>query len=43
MKKFFIFVFFVMIVLNLAACGKMAKPMPYPESGYPHTYPYDNN
>ncbi len=41
MKKIFMFLFFSVAFLTLVSCGKAAKPIPYPDSGYPHTYPYD--
>ena len=41
MKKIFIALFLVGVVTMLGACGKAANPVPYPESGYPHTYPYN--
>jgi len=37
MKKFFLLAVLAMTVLS--ACGKYALPEPYPDSGYPHTYP----
>ena len=40
MKKIFILGSLVLI-LALSACGKVAKPVPYQGSGYPHSYPYD--
>ncbi len=40
MKKIFIF-FLIAATLSVSACGKSARPQPYPDSGYPHTYPYD--
>ncbi len=40
MKKIFIF-FLAATVLSLTACGKSARPQPYPDSDYPHAYPYD--
>lgn len=29
----------LIVCLGLSACGKMSMPEPYPDSGYPHTYP----
>lgn len=41
MKKIFILFLLGATVLSIAACGKAAKPQPYPDSGYPHSYPYN--
>ena len=40
MKKIFILVCLFLSLL-VSACGKSARPSPYPDSGYPHTYPYE--
>ncbi len=41
MKKIFMFILLVIAVLEIASCGKAANPVPYQNSGYPHTYPYN--
>ncbi len=40
MKKIFM-LFLLFAVASVASCGKAALPVPYAESGYPHTYPYN--
>ena len=40
MKKIFIFFLAAFFVFSLSACGKSALPTPYPDSGYPHSYPH---
>lgn len=40
MKKIFIFLCLLTVILA-SGCGKSAKPTPYKDSGYPHTYPYN--
>jgi hypothetical protein len=40
MKKIFI-ILLLIFATTLAACGKSAKPIPYPNSGYPRSYPYN--
>ncbi|MDD7313343.1 MAG: hypothetical protein PUH03_03200 [bacterium] len=39
MKKIFIFLLLIFTISVLSACGKSARPVPYPDSGYPRTYP----
>ncbi len=41
MKKIFMFLFLLVNLFMVSACGKAAKTIPYPDSGYPRTYPYD--
>lgn len=41
MKKIFMLLSAAIFIFALSACGKSAKPVPYPDSGYPHTYPYN--
>ncbi len=38
MKKIFLLAMLA-VVMSLSACGKYALPEPYPDSGYPHSYP----
>ncbi len=38
MKKIFLFAV-CFSLLALGGCGKYAVPEPYPDSGYPHSYP----
>ena len=33
--------FLLFSVFSLISCGKAALPVPYENSGYPHTYPYN--
>lgn len=40
MKKIFM-LFLLFAVISVASCGKAAQPVPYKNSGYPHTYPYN--
>lgn len=40
MKKIFM-LFLLFAVASVASCGKAALPIPYENSGYPHTYPYN--
>lgn len=40
MKKIFM-LFLLFAVLGVGACGKAARPVPYKNSGYPHSYPYN--
>jgi predicted small lipoprotein YifL len=42
MKKIFTFFLAVLLLSSLCGCGKSAHPTPYPDSNYPHTYPYNN-
>ncbi len=40
MKKNFIRILVAaLFVVAMSACGKMANPVPYEGSGYPHSYP----
>ncbi len=41
MKKFLIIFCLIIMTLGISGCGKSARPIPYPDSGYPHSYPYD--
>lgn len=41
MKKAFMFLLLAVFAFGASGCGKSAKPVPYPDSGYPHTYPYN--
>ena len=40
MKKIFM-LFLLFVVFCVASCGKASLPVPYENSGYPHTYPYN--
>ena len=40
MKKIFV-LFLLFAVICVASCGKAARPLPYKDSGYPHSYPYN--
>ena len=40
MKKIFM-LFLMFAIFCVVACGKASRPVPYAESGYPHTYPYN--
>ena len=39
MKKIFILLS-LFALFGVSACGKAARPVPYENSGYPHSYPY---
>ena len=39
MKSGFRFLMLFVLLLGIAACGKMSDPLPMEGSGYPHTYP----
>ncbi|MBR2923021.1 MAG: hypothetical protein IKC10_06885 [Alphaproteobacteria bacterium] len=40
MKKIFM-LFLLFVVFNIVSCGKASLPVPYEDSGYPHSYPYN--
>lgn len=35
----FLLVLGLVCMFGLGGCGKFSAPEPYPDSGYPHTYP----
>lgn len=37
--KYFLSLILLAGLLSTGACGKMSSPEPYPDSGYPHSYP----